>query len=144
MKYRKLGIAFSAMCGILCLLLIVLWVRSYVAESYRVVRNPSPTQSGYMLSSVRGKFTFSTLQQLSVQGGDVGVRYVPPSQMANTVRALGFEWNRSAFAVTLPYWFPVAFGAARRASLAPLAIQPPHAADRDDGGCRVSAPRTAS
>jgi hypothetical protein len=29
MKYRKLRIAWSVVCGILCLLLIVLWVRSY-------------------------------------------------------------------------------------------------------------------
>ena len=29
MKYRKLRIAWSAVCGILCLLLIALWVRSY-------------------------------------------------------------------------------------------------------------------
>ena len=29
MKYRKLRIAFSAVCGVICLLLIVLWVRSY-------------------------------------------------------------------------------------------------------------------
>src|ERR1700742_121832 len=29
MKYRKLRIAWSAFCGILCLLLIVLWARSY-------------------------------------------------------------------------------------------------------------------
>jgi hypothetical protein len=29
MKHRKLRIAFSALCGVLCLLLIGLWVRSY-------------------------------------------------------------------------------------------------------------------
>ena len=29
MKYRKLRIAFSAVCGIVCLLLIVLWVQGY-------------------------------------------------------------------------------------------------------------------
>jgi uncharacterized membrane protein YraQ (UPF0718 family) len=29
MKFRKLRIAWSALCGILCVLLIVLWVRSY-------------------------------------------------------------------------------------------------------------------
>jgi hypothetical protein len=27
MKFRKLRIAFSAVCGVLCLLLIALWVR---------------------------------------------------------------------------------------------------------------------
>jgi hypothetical protein len=30
MKYRKLRIAFSATCGILCLLLIALWVRGLI------------------------------------------------------------------------------------------------------------------
>ena len=29
MRYRKLRIAWSAMCGVICALLIVLWVRSY-------------------------------------------------------------------------------------------------------------------
>jgi hypothetical protein len=29
MKYRKLRIAWSAVCGMICLLLILLWVRSY-------------------------------------------------------------------------------------------------------------------
>ena len=29
MKYRKLRIAFSVTCGIACVLLVVLWVRSY-------------------------------------------------------------------------------------------------------------------
>src|SRR5262245_8434139 len=29
MKFRKLRIAFSVTCGVICLLLIVLWVRSY-------------------------------------------------------------------------------------------------------------------
>jgi hypothetical protein len=32
MKYRHLRIAFSAVCGTICLLLIVLWVRSHGAE----------------------------------------------------------------------------------------------------------------
>jgi hypothetical protein len=32
MKYRKLRIAFSAVCGVLCLLLVALWVRSYTAQ----------------------------------------------------------------------------------------------------------------
>ena len=33
MKYRKLRIAFSAVCGIVCLLLIALWVRNNDAEA---------------------------------------------------------------------------------------------------------------
>jgi hypothetical protein len=33
MKYRKLRIAWSVGCGILCLLLVALWVRSYSSRS---------------------------------------------------------------------------------------------------------------
>jgi hypothetical protein len=37
MRFRKLRIAFSAVCGVVCLLLIVLWVRSYyVADGFAV------------------------------------------------------------------------------------------------------------
>jgi hypothetical protein len=34
MKYRYLRIAFSAVCGIICLLLIVLWVRSFWVHDF--------------------------------------------------------------------------------------------------------------
>jgi hypothetical protein len=34
MRYRKLRIAWSVMCGIGCLLLIVLWVRSYSCNDH--------------------------------------------------------------------------------------------------------------
>ena len=33
MKFRKLRIAFSATCLIACVLLIVLWVRSFFCEN---------------------------------------------------------------------------------------------------------------
>lgn len=38
MRYRKARIAWSAVCGILCLLLIGLWVRSYWQADYLLVR----------------------------------------------------------------------------------------------------------
>ena len=41
MKYRKLRIAWSVVCGVLCLMLIVLWVRSYVVYDRVVVDYPS-------------------------------------------------------------------------------------------------------
>jgi hypothetical protein len=37
MKYRKLRIAWSAVCGVLCLLLIVLWVRSHFLYDHLIV-----------------------------------------------------------------------------------------------------------
>ena len=50
-KYRKLRIAFSAVCGIICLLLIVLWVRSHRAEDRASGRLSS---GGIRLYSSRG------------------------------------------------------------------------------------------
>ena len=38
MRYRKMRIAWSAVCGILCLLVIGLWVRSYWRADYLLVR----------------------------------------------------------------------------------------------------------
>jgi hypothetical protein len=43
MKFRKLRIAFSAVCGVFCLLLIVLWVRSYWALDVFVANLPTAT-----------------------------------------------------------------------------------------------------
>jgi hypothetical protein len=43
MKYRKLRIAWSALCGILCLLLIALWVRSYKWVDTVAYRASPPT-----------------------------------------------------------------------------------------------------
>jgi hypothetical protein len=38
MKYRKLRIAWSVACGVLCVLLVALWVRSYHRFDYLTVR----------------------------------------------------------------------------------------------------------
>jgi hypothetical protein len=45
-RFRKLRIAFSAVCGIVCLLLIVLWVRSYSRWDYCVAQLPGPQFCG--------------------------------------------------------------------------------------------------
>lgn len=39
MRYRKLRIAWSVGCGLICLLLIVFWVRSYWQSDYLASRN---------------------------------------------------------------------------------------------------------
>jgi hypothetical protein len=54
-KYRKLRIAFSAMCGIFCLLLIALWVRSYVWADHLI--GPRPGVGHLGISSSRGWLT---------------------------------------------------------------------------------------
>jgi hypothetical protein len=48
MKYRKLPIAWSVVWGVACLLLVVLWVRSY--RVYDFVTHVKP---GYIINTVR-------------------------------------------------------------------------------------------
>jgi hypothetical protein len=56
MKYRKLRIAFAAVCAVLCLLLIALWVRSYFQRdnlSWTGASSPNELQ----IASYRGSIT---------------------------------------------------------------------------------------
>ncbi len=46
MRYRKLRIAWSVVCGMLCLLLILLWVRSYWRFDYLCRLNRTPVYIG--------------------------------------------------------------------------------------------------
>jgi hypothetical protein len=57
MKYRKLRIAWSVGCGILCLLLVVLWVRSYWWES---IANPVVTSR--VPSMVNGQLVYNDVR----------------------------------------------------------------------------------
>jgi hypothetical protein len=50
---RQLRIAFSAVCGIACVLLLVLWVRSYWWDDILKVRMPDP-QRQFMICSMLG------------------------------------------------------------------------------------------
>ena len=58
MHHRKLRIAFSAVCGILCLLLMVLWIRSYL---YWDLVSKTTTEGEY-LSFVTGYGTLSVIK----------------------------------------------------------------------------------
>ena len=60
MPYRRLRIAFSAICGVLCLLLILLWVRSYW-WSDRVIDTVSREVE---LLSIRGQLRCSVQTRL--------------------------------------------------------------------------------
>jgi hypothetical protein len=54
MKYRKLRIAWSVAWGVCCLLIVVLWVRSYSSRDLVYFRGPSSTV--YSLSMFRGNW----------------------------------------------------------------------------------------
>jgi hypothetical protein len=122
-RLRKLRIAFSVVCGIVCLLLIVMWGRSYWwADS--AISQPStlPRQIGF--TSRRGRLTFLVTQR------DPRSRvadYFPSSWRIDTdFLSNGFRdpaarprpmWvydadRRLGRLLIIPHWFPVLlFGA---------------------------------
>jgi hypothetical protein len=61
MKYRKLRIMFSAVCGIACLLLLVLWIASY---NWLVEVRGMLSSQVVELSSVDGEVRFHTWKEM--------------------------------------------------------------------------------
>jgi hypothetical protein len=55
MKYRKLRITFSAVCGVLCLLLLVLWVRSYWRVDKLERSSATNTNNGWRVCLFNGR-----------------------------------------------------------------------------------------
>ncbi len=119
LKYRKLRIAFSAVCGIICLLLIALWVRSYyVPGRIVIVRSPVGTIMAY--SAAGHLITTATTSALQAKPlgvwpqGDGNTRISDPPLDFIIYPDFGFAavslTNTSA--LELPYWFSVAVLAA--------------------------------
>src|SRR4026208_580489 len=52
MRFRKLRITWSVVCGIACLLLIGLWVRSYTWADDLIIRLPGSRE--FVIHSMRG------------------------------------------------------------------------------------------
>jgi hypothetical protein len=114
MKYRKLRIAWSVVCGILSLLLIVLFGLSFrhvyalvaktstqvvsfsSAEGKLRIRNYATANAD--LTQLKGAITF-LLRERDAE------RYAQEWQHAN--RAAGFGWSRDVLSRTIhiPYWF---------------------------------------
>jgi hypothetical protein len=107
MKYRKLRIAWSVGCSMLCLLLIALWVRSYRIQD--LIHGHLIGVSSFSVSSRHGalgvfpihdrqQFRYSTLE------------LVKPA-LKPTAKALGFEvyWYSfdGIYGLRVPYWFLV-------------------------------------
>jgi hypothetical protein len=59
MRFRKLRIAWSVVCGIVCVLLIVLWVRSFTSEEW--LQGHLIGDQNFVLTSVTGHVNLSTM-----------------------------------------------------------------------------------
>ena len=66
MKYRKLRIAWSVGCGVLCLLLIALWVRSYWWADDLML--PLPNQQHFVIHSMQGSTSWYITSGINFHG----------------------------------------------------------------------------
>jgi hypothetical protein len=104
MKYRKLRIAFSAICIIVCVLLLVLWVRSYgrVDQAQCKISNTSV----FVVVSMLGGLFFSTME--TVDDSIVSSFYTDKISSEEERITLSY-WQLSLIGPTkfvgVPHWF---------------------------------------
>jgi hypothetical protein len=109
MIYRNLRIAWSAVCGILCLLLIALWVRGYwhtdslTKVGSDLILNRIGSESGILFL---GWSDYKTTPNIPAPDETDGWEYqeydVEPH---GTAAAWMFKWSVSESFVVLPTWF---------------------------------------
>ena len=111
MKYRKLRIAFSATCFIACLLLIVMWVRSYWWVDH-ILWNSS-AESLY-LSIYSGQVSIESIDGAVLMPLGWSFVVFPISGDNSTSddeprTIFGFGWQTDDDSITayIPFWFPV-------------------------------------
>ena len=109
MRFRKLRIAWSVGCGVLCALLIVLWVRSYWWTEVRTLLITEKWSVSYGL--------YPGVIGIGVRSGDDGTPLILEADdwwsvqqlrgsPAYSSRVLGY-FGYGGGVVALPYWFAV-------------------------------------
>ena len=124
MRFRKLRIAWSAMCGVVCLLLVVLWMRSYSWRERIVlgIYGDRALQIGHVLGELRlVTFTQPGLSFWQPIDSPWGRSKLPleewrqgPWQKDVSGSPLGFggRIGDTGWLLYLPYWFLVLTAAA--------------------------------
>jgi len=131
MKFRKLRIAWSVGCGIACVLLIAVWVRS---------QHHWDSANGPLL----GKELIATSRNGGVALGwgnrsisKWHVRHVKETNLVTRGLYVCFGLRckrRNSCHLRSSLVYCITFGVLRDCAVAPLAIHPPHAANRHDAG----------
>src|SRR6476620_3101502 len=110
MRFLKLRIAWSVVCGIACVLLIVSWVRSYITWNDEISYVISSSR-GWHLASSEGGVSFCTAKH-SIANPGAWRMY---TAWERGVLGFGAFATTSSTSFRIPYWFPVtvliAFGA---------------------------------
>src|SRR3954469_23695569 len=103
MKLPKLRIAWSMFCGLVCILLIVLWIRSYTCWDDELSYVTSNFR-GYYLDSVRGGLTLCAAKHDPADPG-----FWRAYSAWDETGFFGFDafTTSSSVSVRAPYWFLV-------------------------------------
>jgi hypothetical protein len=112
---RYLRVVFSAFCGLACVLLIVLWVRSYYSTVFVVGPLPHPYGS-LLVETNQGRVTFCLSYGQGVVSGmnasPWGMHKKPLEEWEQIVPPLStrtafsyVRWNVNHHYLILPYWF---------------------------------------
>jgi hypothetical protein len=114
MRYRYLRIAFSAVCGVVCLLLIALWVRTYF--SCDKVQGPLSATKGFSVTSRRSALGLCVFPANAVPWMVLNFPSDYPPTVKPVATALGFgliqDDAKGLLGFRIPYWFPVLVTAA--------------------------------
>jgi hypothetical protein len=107
MRFRKLRIAWSVFWGVACVLLIGLWVRSYVPGKNPDVGDRltrlNADQRMLSLWSRKGAVLFSVADRGTGYRSGWTTHFVQ-----NSFLGFGVAGNPQAYSCQMPYWFPFA------------------------------------
>jgi hypothetical protein len=100
-RFRKLRIGWSICCGVAVVLMVVLWLRSYIWNDHLSIRTGAARHSNVVLLS-----NWGFLQALFNQTIDIpnGIEYRKQPAWERT--DVGFEW-RGDGAIKIPDLFPI-------------------------------------
>jgi hypothetical protein len=109
MRFRKLRIAWSVACGILCVLLIVLWVRSY--QACEIVFKLDASNRVTTFGSNSGTIYFVSMDQPTM--GRYGPQPTPDgwklasAEATEVPRIIEWEFSSGKDFVRVPHWLLV-------------------------------------
>ena len=109
MRFRKLRLAWSVGCGITCVVLIVLWVRSY--HYFDKLEGPIGSQRAFGIESFPGHLDFFVWRFIDQpqpwSRHTYSLSELPEQGIVLPQICLGFySWDQQDyFGIRLPYWF---------------------------------------
>ena len=116
MRFRKLRFAWSVVCGIACVLLIVLWVRSYsMDEGYNLVNKR------LIARSIGWNWGTMYIHRMDLNTAGISARPTNgwkhgKSEANRTVTSFMWHWTSNHLDIRFPFWLIIGVVAALSAT----------------------------